>query len=173
MKLAKRNHYNPCFWTALWNEDYYERTVNNINHPSPARDHVVHALNVKSGQIYNSKVDNIHYDKNLGIAEISRSAAEKFAKKYHSDYYEDFILANQTATYPIFIDFEQILTELEKLPPYKILLEVVKKNRIESVEEKAYLGCFIVIQQMRSHAIMNSMIQFHEEQGDHKFEAFE
>src|ERR1035441_4280731 len=20
--FTKRNHYNPCFWTALWNEDY-------------------------------------------------------------------------------------------------------------------------------------------------------
>ncbi len=172
MKLAKRNHYNPCFWTALWNEDYYERTAKNLNHPLPARDHVVHALNVKSGQIHKSKVENIHYDKNLGIAEISKTAAEKFAKKYHPDSYENFILANETATYPVFIDFEQILTELEKLPPYKVLLKVAQNNRIESTEEKAYLGCFIVIQQMRSHAIMNAMIQFHEELGDHKFEHF-
>ncbi len=172
MKFTKRNHYNPCFWTALWNEDYYERSAKNLTQPLPARNHVVHALNVKSGQIHKSKVGNVHYDKNLGIAEISRTAVEEFAKKYHPDRYEKFLLDNETATYPVFIDFEQILTELEKLPPYKVLLKVAQKKQIESTEEKAFLGCFIVIQQMRSHAIMNAMIQFHEEIGEHKFEHF-
>ncbi len=30
MKLTKRNHYNPCFWTALWNESYYQQVVSGI-----------------------------------------------------------------------------------------------------------------------------------------------
>lgn len=172
MKLAKRNHYNPCFWTALWNGEYYENMAKNIPQPLPPRDHVIYALNVKSGKIRKSKVDNIHYDKNLGVAEISKTAAEEFVRKYHPDYYEKFILSNENVTYPVFIDFEQILTELEKLPPYKVLLQVAQKNRIESIEEKAHLGCFIVIQNMRSHAIMNAMIQFHEESQGYKFEHF-
>ena len=172
MHFTKRNHYNPCFWTALWNEDYYSRATKNLAHPLPSRDHVVYSLNVKSGQIYKSKVDNIHYDKNLGVAEISRKAAEDFARKYHPDCYQNFILENGNADYPVYIDFEQLLTELEKMPPYKVLLQVAKKRRIESVEEKAFLGCFIVLQQLRSHAIMNASIQFHEELQEHKFEHF-
>ena len=172
MKLTKRNHYNPCFWTALWNEDYYNRAAKNIAHPLPPRDHVVYSLNVKSGQIHKSKVDNIHYDKNLGVAEISKKAADDFARRYQPDRYENSILSNENAVYPIYIDFEQILTELEKLPPYKILLQVAQKKRIESVEEKAYLGCFIILQQMRSHAIMNATFQFHDELQEHKFEHF-
>jgi hypothetical protein len=172
MILAKRNHYNPCFWTALWNEDYYDRAIKNLTHPSPPREHLVYALNVKSGQIHKDKVDNIHYDKNIGVAEISRKAAEDFAIKYHPDHYENFILVNEKATYPVYLDFEQTLTELERLPPYKVLLQVAQKNRIESGEEKAYLGCFIVLQLMRSHAIMNAMIQFHEDLQEHKFEHF-
>jgi len=172
MKLAKRNHYNPCFWTALWNRDYYNRVAKNLVHPLPARDHVVHALNVKSGKIHKSKVKNIHYDKNLGIAEISKEAAEEFAKKYHPDHYEKFLLDNKMATYPVFLDFEQILTGIEKLPPYEVLIKVAQKGQIESAEEKAYLGCFIILQQMRSHAIMNALIQFHEGLGEKKFEHF-
>lgn len=172
MKFTKRNHYNPCFWTALWNEDYYSRATKNHAHLLPCRDHAVCALNVKSGQIHKSKVDNIHYDKNLGVAEISRTAAEEFAKRYHPDRYENFILENEKTDYPVYIDFEEILTELEKMPPYKVLLSVAQKRQIESVEEKAFLGCFIVLQQMRSHAIMNATIQFHEELQEHKFEHF-
>jgi hypothetical protein len=172
MKHTKRNHYNPCFWTALWNEDYYERAVRKVAHPFPSRQHKVYALNVKSGQIYQSTVENIHYDKNLGIAEISREAAEDFARRYHPDDYENFVRANDSDTYPVFIDFEQILTELEKLPPYEILMKVAQRGRIESAEEKANLGCFLVLQMLRSHAIMNAMIQWHEELQRHKFEHF-
>jgi len=172
MKITKRNHYNPCFWTAHWNEDYYNRATKNLTHPLPSRDHVAYTLNVKSNRIYKSKVDNIHYDKNLGVAEISRKAAEGFVRRYHPDHYESFILANKNATYPVFIDFEEILTELENLPPYKVLLHVAQKNKIESIEEKAYLGCFIVLQQMRSHAMMNATIQFQKELQEHKFGHF-
>lgn len=168
--ISKRNHYNPCFWTALWNEGYYERATRNSTQPLASREQVVHALNVKSGKILKSKVDDLHYDKELGVAEISKAAAEEFVKKYHPDQYDKFILANETADYPVYIDFEQILTELEKLPPYKVLLKVAQKGRIESAEEKAHLGCFVVIQNMRSHAIMNAMIQLHEK--GYKFEHF-
>ena len=169
---AKRNHYNPCFWAALWNDEYYDRIAKNLAQSLPPREHEVYALNVRSGQIHKTKVDNVHYDKNLGVAEISRKTAEEFARRYHPSRYENFALANKNATYPVFIDFEQILTELEKLPPYKVLLQVIQQNRIKSAEEKAYLGCFIVLQNLRSHAIMNAMIQSHEELQEHKFEHF-
>ena len=172
MRLTKRNHYNPCFWTALWNKDYHKRMMKNLAHPMPARNHVVHSLNVKSGKIHKSKVEEIHYDKNLGIAEISREDAECFVKKYHSGNFVEFLIANKASEYPVFLDFEQILTEIEKLPPYDVLIKVAKKKLIETVEEKSYLGCFIVIQQIRSHAIMNALIQFYEGIGEKKFEHF-
>ena len=172
MNLTKRNHYNPCFWIALWNEDYYDRAVKNLAHPLPSREHDICALNVKSGQIHKTIVDKVHYDKNLGIAEISRKAAEEFARKYHPDHFENFILANENAPYSVFINFEQILIELEKLQPYRVLLRVAQQNQIKSAEEKAYLGCFIVLQYLRSHAIMKAMIQFHEELQEDKFEHF-
>lgn len=172
MKFTKRNHYNPCFWTALWNEDYYNEVAKNIAHSLPPRDHLVYALNVKSGQINKLKVEKVHYDKNLGVAEITKKAAEDFAKRYHPNRYEHFLLENEKADYPVYIDFEDILTELEKMPPYKVLLQVAKKKQIDTIEEKAFLGCFIVLQQMRSHAIMNTMIQFCAELQEHKFEHF-
>ena len=161
MTTAKRNHYNPCFWTALLNEDYFETVTKDIAQPLLVpREQVVHALNVKSGNIRRSKVDDLHYDKNLGVAEISRKAAEEFAKKYHPDQCDKVIVAYKDADYPVYIDFEQILTELEKLPPYKVLLQVARKGRIKSDEEKAHLGCFLVVQNMRSHAIMRLYPKF-------------
>ena len=28
---AKRNHYNPCFWTALWNQQFLDRKSTRLN----------------------------------------------------------------------------------------------------------------------------------------------
>jgi len=170
--LAKRNHYNPCFWTALWNSHYYDRAIIGAPQPSPARVQRVCALSVKSGEIFHTTVDKIHYDKSLGVAEITREAAEDFACRHHPEYYQEFLRENADAEYPVFIDFEQILTEVEKMPPYQVLLEVAKRGRIRTPEEKAFLGCFVVLQLFRSHAIMNAMIEWHETLQRQKFEHF-
>lgn len=172
MKSTKRNHYNPCFWTTLWNQDYYGAATNGTAQASSARTQKIYALSVKSGDTFHSTVENIHFDKNLGVAEISREAAEDFARRYHPDRYQDFVRDNANAPYPVFIDFEETLSGLEKSPAYRALLAVARRGRIQSAEEKANLGCFVVLQLVRSHAIMNSMIEWHEEAGRHKFEHF-
>jgi Protein of unknown function (DUF4238) len=172
VKLAKRNHYNPCFWTALWNPDYYRAMISGASQVGSARTQKVYVLSVKSAKIFQSTVENVHYDKNLGVAEISREAVEEFARRYHPDRYEQFVRDNADATYPVFIDLEQLLSRLETLPPYQVLLDVVRRVRIETPEEKVYLGCFVLLQFFRSHAIMNSMIEWHEELQRHKFEHF-
>jgi hypothetical protein len=172
VKLAKRNHYNPCFWTALWNPDYYRAMISGAGHAGSARTQKVYVLSVKSAKIFQSTVENVHYDKNLGVAEISREAAEEFARRYHPDRYEQFVRDNADATYPVFIDLEQLLSKLETLPLYQVLIDVVRRERIGTPEEKAYLGCFVLLHFLRSHAIMNSMIEWHEELQIHKLEHF-
>jgi hypothetical protein len=129
-------------------------------------------LSIKSGEIFESAVENVHFDKYLGVAEISREAAEDFARRHHPDRYEQFLRENAEAPYPVYIDFEQILSALEKMPPYQVVLNVARRGRIESAEEKAYLGCFVLLQLLRSHAIMNSMIEWHKELQLDKFEHF-
>lgn len=71
MQLTKRNHFNPCFWTAFWNPDYYANVMAGSPCQLVARQQRVHVLNIKSGKIYEQTVDRVHYDKNLGIAEIT------------------------------------------------------------------------------------------------------
>ena len=61
---------------------------------------------------------------------------------------------------------------LEKMPPYQVLLNVAKKGGISSAEEKAFLGCFIILQFYRSHAIMNSMLEWNATMEREKFEHF-
>lgn len=169
---AKRNHYNPCFWTAYWNPAFYRKSLINPLGIQDPRVQDVHVLSIKANSVFTRKVENVHYDLDLGVAEITREAAEAFCRRHHPDRYDQFVSDNANASYPLYIDFEEILTGIEKTPAYQVLLSVIQRQDIASIEEKAFLACFVVLQLVRSHAIMNSMIQFHSEIGIDKFECF-
>lgn len=170
MKLTKRNHYNPCFWTALWNVSYYEKAVAGLASNELARKQVVHTLNAKSLKIYPVAVERVHYDKNLGVAEITKQAAEDFVQRHHPDQYERFAAESATASYPIYIDFESVLSGIEATPAYQTLLKVATTQTVGNLIEKSYLASFVVIQNLRSHSMMKAMIDWHEEIGCEKFE---
>lgn len=170
MELTKRNHYNPCFWTALWNVSYYEKAVAGLVSDELARKQVVHALNAKSLKIYPATVERVHYDKNLGVAEITKLAAEDFVRRHHPDQYERFLAESATAPYPIYLDFESIFSGIEATPAYQTLLKVATTQTVDNLIEKSYLASFVVLQNLRSHSMMNAMIDWHEEVGCEKFE---
>src|SRR5688572_1220520 len=110
MQLTRRNHYTPCFWAALWNETYYRAFLADAEKRESVRHQPVHALSVKSGQLFETIVENVHFDKNLGVAEITRESAEEFAKRHHPDKFDEFVRANASAHYPILLDFENVLS---------------------------------------------------------------
>lgn len=132
MTFTKRNHYNPCFWTAHWNAEYHRVAVAGAQ-TSAARTQRVHELSVKSDKVFESTVENVHYDKHLGVAEITREAAEDFVRRNHPDKHEGFMRANVDAPYPVSIDFEEILGALEQMPPYQMLLDVVQEVEAEEL----------------------------------------
>jgi hypothetical protein len=131
MQLTKRNHYTPCFWAALWSETYYRSFLAGVQEAESVRDQPVHALNVKSGRLFETTVENVHFDKNLCVAEITRESAEDFAKRHHPDKFEEFLRTNATANYPVFLDFENVLTGLEHSAAYQTLMAVAKAQRIQ------------------------------------------
>lgn len=156
----------------MWNEQYCDQVRRRVSDRPPARSQKIYALSVKSNKILRKPVERVHYDKNLGVAEITRESAEEFARRHHSDSYDDFVRENADAHYPIYMDFEGILTGIEKLPPYTALLDVGTTGEIRTVEQKAFMGCFVVLQFLRSHAIMNAMVQWQDTLQHPKFEHF-
>jgi hypothetical protein len=171
MDATKKNHYNPCFWTALWNLEYFRLAKEGATRDLIARKQVVHALSVKSGACFRTSVEGIHYDKNLGVAEITKTSASEFVRRRHPDQYAEFI-KDATSNYPVFLDFENILTGMEGLDPYRTLMKVALKGSIDNVVQKANLGSFVLLQCIRSHSIMNSMIELYGDLGYEKFEHF-
>jgi hypothetical protein len=172
VQFTYRNHYNPCFWTAFWNTEYFLKAKSGLADLEQAREQVVHVLNLKSNKLLTTTVERIHYDKNLGVADISYESAVRFVKKYHGDQYEKFLDESKKDEYPVFIDFEDTLTALETTPAYETLLTVIRTENIDNLIEKTNIATFVVLQNLRSHAIMNAMIQWNDEIGDAKFDYF-
>lgn len=154
----------------MWNHEYYQAFVKGAPLPGKARRQAVRALNIKSDSIIAQITENVHVDKGMGIAEISKEQAEAFCQRHHPEKYEQFLLENAREEYPIYLDFENVFTAIENTPVYKTLLEVAKKGRIDLLEEKTFLANFIVIQNLRSHSVMNAMIEWGDEIGSPKFE---
>lgn len=172
LEITKRNHYNPCFWTALWNPIYFDSFLKGTHSKLSARDQMVHALSVKSGNIFYSKVDNIHFDKNLGMAEITYESSLNFCRSYHPEKLEEFRKINKPKDYPVFIDLEDLLTHLERSHTYNTLLETIRNQTVVTPFEKSMLACWIYIQLLRGHAAMSSSLEWNVQIRIEKFEYF-
>lgn len=172
MSLAKRNHYNPCFWTANWNTDYFLASRAGKADSLRAREQLVHVLNVKSAKIYEANVDSVHYEKNLGVAEMTAEDMRDFCKRHHPDCYQAFCEEIEKDPTTLYLDFESILTGIENSEAYDALRKVIRTHRIHVPHDKAMLATFLVIHWHRSHAVMNSFLELTAELGQKKFEHF-
>jgi hypothetical protein len=76
--FTKRNHYNPCFWTALWNEDYFSQYCSDSAQRDSPRDQVVYSLNMRAAKVIPTTVEKVHCHKGLGVAEINAESAKRF-----------------------------------------------------------------------------------------------
>jgi hypothetical protein len=166
---TKKNHYNPCFWTAHWNPRYFEAVQKGLQRPN-ARHQTVHVLNVKSSKLYEQVVENVHCDKGVGIAEVTLEMADEFCRRYNPQKLESFRRSFKPGDFPVTIDFESVFEGLERLLPYTVLLEVIKNNCITSAVEKAQLAHFVIYQRSRSHAVMNVVLECAEKMGVAKLE---
>ncbi len=135
-----------------------------------AREQTTNVLNVKSNTIYTVQVDKVHYEKYMGVAEITLEALKDFYKRNKPQDYENFAQKAVESNYPLVLDFENILTGIEKTPAYQVLCAVIKRQAIASRDEKAFLAIFIYFQFLRGHAIQNSINEIGKEINIHKFE---
>ncbi len=170
--FAERNHYNPCFWTACWNIAYFNALVEGKSKSLRAREQEVFVLNLLSDKIYHDRVKNVHFDKDLGVAELTPETMKDFCLRRYPSKYEHFCQSMENHEETLYMDFEDILTGTEKLESYKSLIEAVVAGGIQSVEHKGFLTCHIILQAMRSHEMMTSMIDTLDSLGIPKWEYF-
>lgn len=114
---------------------------------------------MSSGKVLPTITENVHFEKYLGIAKITKQDALKFCKKYKPEQYDAFKATIREDEYPLTLCIENIFKRLEELPPYKILESIIVKSKIDSFEEKIWLSCFVVIQELRGHTFIKELQQ--------------
>ncbi len=170
--FTKRNHYNPCFWTALWNRGYFEDWTAGRRAGEVARDQSIFTLNIRADKILPTKVANVHYEKDLGVAEITPESMKRFCRRWHPQEYERLSAYVDSDPKTLYVDFEDILAGIEKLGVYSPLMRSAKIGGVESTDQKAFLACALVIHAMRSHEFMTGMLDGTPAAGIEKWEYF-
>ncbi len=157
---TKRNHYNPCFWTALWNKPFFESWLRDAAQRGKPREQLVWALNLRGCKILENKVANVHLDKGLGVAEITSESAERFCRRWFPEKLpglKAWLRVHRDDEY--FIDFEDVLAGMERFGVYGALMKASRIGNVDSLEHKGFLACTLVLHAMRSHELMTSMTQ--------------
>jgi hypothetical protein len=169
---AKRNHYNPCFWTALWNQQFFTDFCAGKTARGQSRAQVVHTLNLRGNKIFETTVENVHCDKGLGLAKITTASMLDFCKRRFPDKAE--ALAQYVAERPdsLYLDFEATLTSVEHLQGYEALLRAAKRGGPKSAAHKGFLACALVMHAMRSHEVMTGILDDPSPLGIEKWEYF-
>jgi hypothetical protein len=155
---ARRYHYNPCFWTALWNERFFREYCTDTTRRTKARTQQIYTLNLRSNKILQTTVENVHYDK-IGMSEITPESMLRFTARYFPEQHQE--MARYVETHPenLYLDFEATLTGMERLQGYDAVMRAAKLGGLASTEHKGFLACAIVMQAMRSHELTASMLQ--------------
>jgi len=157
---TKRSHYNPCFWTALWNKPFFESWLRDAPRRGKRREQLVWVLNLRGCKILQDKVANVHFDKDLGVAEITNESAERFCRRWFPDELpgvEAWSSAHPGAEY--FIDFEDVLAGMERFGVYGALMKAARIGRVDSLEHKGFVACALALHAMRSHELMADMTE--------------
>ena len=170
--VTDRSHYNPCFWTALWNERYYKTFVAAEESTLRARKQSVFCLSIHSGRIYESSVERVYYSKGESVADLTPEYMRAFAARYFPAKYGE--VSRYVARDPsvLLVDFEDILRGIEQKDVYKCILDAAREKRIQSVEQKAFITVALVLHMTRSHAFISTLLREAESMGLGRMDAF-
>jgi hypothetical protein len=168
---TKRNHINPCFWTALWNPAYFENFIAGRRTGKP-REQMVYSLDFKVPKVIPLKVENVHFVEGLGITLLSESELLSLKNVYSAETKKPIDESRFEEENLHLIDFENHFSEIESFGGYQELLETVKNNQIINDTHKIYLAYFIVIHQLRGQKFFYSLFNQYLESPNPKLEAF-
>jgi hypothetical protein len=172
MEVTKKTHFNPCFWTAHWNTNYLNKALKGEAQGLDVRSQRVCSLNVRGNKIFaDKKVEDVHFEKNLGIARLTPEEALGFCRRHHPDHYDELAASLEKDPLTLELDFENVFTCLESSEAYTTLRRVIRTQALRDRTDRANLACFLVLHEMRNHASMGSFEELFAQAGISKFES--
>ena len=147
MTLTKKTHYNPCFWTAFWNHEYF---CHDYRDSVSAREQSIYSLNLKGNKILKTKVEKVFYEKKMGLLELKFDDYLLFTEKYFPQEYKRVIKDSDNFFCNYVIDNENFFSAIDDCHADFIRI-VISKNNITTTEEKCKVALFIVDIMIRNH----------------------
>jgi hypothetical protein len=171
MELTKKNHINPCFWTALWNPTYFNNfVVGNVT--GKAREQLVYSLEIKTPKILRRKVKDIHYVEGLGLTNVNKQEFIELGNVHSPKTKLPVDKSTLESSSIHIIDIENHFTALEEIGGYPQLLDTVKSNQINTRHNRIYLACFVIIHQIRSIKFFEGLFLKYKDEFNPKLKAF-
>lgn len=165
---TNKNHYLPCFWTALWNTEYYFEAISGLQALLP-RKRFVNVLNLKSNTIYKSKTEKIFYVEGLG--HIPLTYKEYLELSSFGEMTSEHIDVNEEGTY--ILDFENHFTTLEDAVDYNYIFSFIKRNgRIDDMQAKIKMSVILFYHNYRSRRYIESLFDKYSDCDNLRLEAY-
>ncbi len=171
MNLTKKNHYNPCFWTAFWNNEYLEGKRKGFNNLTKPRDVQICSLNLKSNKIILQKTENVFFDKGAGLADLTKENALDYCQRALPEQYDELKKYYDKNPEDLYLDFENHFTGMENCVNPS-LEKVIINRKIEDIKDKTFISFFIFFQIIRNHNELNFATHFFQTRNLAKFEMF-
>lgn len=134
MSVTKNNHYIPCLWSAYWNANYFNTGGILLR----ARDQVIFSLNIPSKKILQHKVENIFFEKRMGLADLNKQEVIEYLKRNRIEYDETELKDDLTW------DFENFFTMMDTSSE-KILKKLFQQGKSRRWKRKLnWAGLFIL-----------------------------
>lgn len=169
MPITKKTHYIPCFWTAFWNSDYYH--FENIRRTQSPRKQIVKSLNYSANKIITTKTEKVFFEHGMGLSDITYNSIIDFANRNNESCFNDIINLSPDSYSDLVIDFENFFTTMEDLVKEQ-LVNIIVKNEINTISEKAYIASFISDLIVRNYKNFDNLSLIYEKMNKPKFELF-
>jgi len=150
-----RTHFNPAFWTALWNLDYF-----NGDRRRPARKQKVEVLDVRSGKMYRAPTETVHAEDGLGLALIEAEDMVNRAEASLPDGEErDRVVSELREFGDIQLDIENLYEVMEQSDAYQETLRAIREGRVTSLVQKTNIAIFVASRRYRHPVTLAMMLR--------------
>ena len=123
-QLTRRTHFNPAAWIAHWNVEFYE-------HPEgkKARTQRVYVLDLFADKVYPDKVDDVHFERDLGNATVTFEEARTLLSPTAANALAEYAAKHDAQpSDQLIVWAEDFFTQAEKGPGYRELHRLIKQQ---------------------------------------------
>lgn len=171
INLTSKPHFIPCFWSALWNKQYYSDFKSNSINQEKCREVRLFLLS-KNRKDSNPKAKRVFVWKKLGLIRITPHELRMMKTRGQGIFKsigDNGVVDDETDRFDV--SFEDIYSGIEKEVGYCNVLNIVKQGTVNS-EDRIYISTFLVYHSLRSPYCISQLKLKYGHSENPEFEAY-